>query len=167
MDILTNQQSCLNLVQQIQTRLDEKSRTIATAESCTGGILATLFTHFAGSSRTYLGGISAYSNEVKSGILGVDMNIISSCGAVAEEVCSAMANRTLELFHSDYAISVTGVAGPGGGTVKKPVGLIYLGCAAKTGELLVQEHRLTGDRLANRSEIVLKGLMTLVKLIQK
>ena len=98
---------------------------LVTAESCTGGLVAATLTAIAGSSEVVLGGIVSYGNEVKIGELGVPAEVLEEHGAVSAEVAEAMARGARERLGADVAISVTGVAGPGGGTEEKPVGLVY------------------------------------------
>lgn len=117
------------LVEQLQ----RTGATIATAESCTGGIIAHLITAIAGVSPYYLGGVVSYSNRAKADVLGVPEGLIRARGAVSPEVAAAMAVGARERFKTDLAISTTGVAGPGGGTPEKPVGLVYLGLATAHG----------------------------------
>jgi nicotinamide-nucleotide amidase len=104
---------------------------IATAESCTGGLLAALLTEIPGSSRVFERGYVTYSNEAKSELLGVSRDLITRHGAVSEAVAVAMAEGCLRQSRASIAVSITGVAGPGGGTAEKPVGLVYLACIAK------------------------------------
>ena len=125
--------------------LTEKKFTVSTAESCTAGLIAYRLTNVAGSSAYFTGGINAYSNEVKTGVLGVPAAVIEQHGAVSMECAQAMALRSAELFRTDCAISVTGIAGPGGGTAEKPVGLVYMGIAVK-GVVTVYKIDFPGTR---------------------
>lgn len=104
---------------------------IATAESCTGGLIAALLTSVAGSSDVFERGFVTYSNEAKTESIGVPADMIASFGAVSAEVAGAMAGGALGRSRADIAISVTGIAGPGGGSVRKPVGLVYVGMARR------------------------------------
>ena len=117
---------------------------LATAESCTGGLIAALLTEIPGSSDVVERGFVTYSNEAKSEQLGVPANLIAAHGAVSEPVARAMAEGALAHSHADLAVSVTGVAGPGGGSAAKPVGLVHLGLARRGVPTLHQELRL-GD----------------------
>lgn len=114
---------------------------IATAESCTGGLIAGLLTEIPGSSDVVDCGFVTYSNEAKHKLLGVPNELISSKGAVSEEVARAMAEGALDRSKADVAVSVTGVAGPGGGTEDKPVGLVWFSCARWAHETIVLEKR--------------------------
>jgi nicotinamide-nucleotide amidase len=107
--------------------LKEQNLTLATAESCTGGLIGKLLTDIPGSSSYYLGGIISYGNEVKTGILGVQPLSISKYGAVSHEVASQMALGVRKLMQSDIGVSITGIAGPEGGSKEKPVGTLYIG----------------------------------------
>ncbi len=102
---------------------------VTTAESCTGGLIAACLTEIAGSSEVFERGFVTYSNEAKTDLLGVPQNFIEEHGAVSELVARAMAEGALERSNADIAVSVTGVAGPGGGSAEKPVGLVHLACA--------------------------------------
>jgi len=119
--------------------------TVAVAESCTGGLLGKRFTDVPGSSRYFLGGVIAYDNRAKTGLLGVPATLLAEKGAVSEEVAAAMAEGACRALGSDCGLSTTGVAGPDGGTEEKPVGLVYLGCVAG-GTTTVERLRLFGER---------------------
>lgn len=110
--------------------LAEKNKTLSTAESCTGGLLASLITDISGSSKYFLGGVNAYSNESKVNILNVSNDLLVSKGAVSEETALQMAVNARKIFSSDYSLSITGIAGPEGGSEEKPVGLVYIGFAS-------------------------------------
>jgi nicotinamide-nucleotide amidase len=114
-------------------QLARAGATLATAESCTGGLIAHRITAVPGVSSQYPGGVVSYANEAKAEILGVDPKLIAAHGAVSAEVAEAMAVGVRERFHADLGLSVTGVAGPTGGTPEKPVGLVYLGLASAEG----------------------------------
>lgn len=117
---------------------EEKRLRIATAESCTGGLISALFTHIPGSSAAFERGFVTYSNRAKSEMLGVPGDLIADCGAVSEPVARAMAEGALAHSHAHVAVSVTGVAGPGGGSALKPVGLVHLACA-RSGRPIAHE----------------------------
>lgn len=118
---------CGSLQNVFVSLLKEKKLTLATAESCTGGLLGKRITDISGSSEVYLGGVVAYSNAAKVNILGVSGETLEKFGAVSEETACEMAKQTALLFNSDIGISTTGIAGPTGGTSEKPVGLVYVG----------------------------------------
>jgi len=115
------------LEQIVGNLLKDKNLTLATAESCTGGLLASKITDISGSSQYFLGGVNVYSNESKIKILGVNDSTIREKGAVSEETAIEMAYKVRLLFNSDIGVSITGIAGPEGGTDEKPVGLVYIG----------------------------------------
>lgn len=122
---------------------------LATAESCTGGFLGKLLTDRAGSSEFYLGGVIAYANSAKQELLDVSRETLADFGSVSPESAAAMAQGARERFGADYALAITGIAGPGGGTEAKPVGLIYLGLASGDG-VVTRKLQLTSDREQNR-----------------
>jgi len=111
----------------------EKKLRVATAESCTGGLIGAAITAIPGSSRPFKGGIIAYHNSAKTKLLNVPAGMIHKYGAVSREVASAMAKGAIEALNVDIAVSVTGIAGPGGGTDDKPVGTVWMGIAVREG----------------------------------
>ena len=117
---------------------------IVTAESCTGGLIAALLTEIPGSSDVVERGFVTYSNEAKQELLGVPEKLLWTHGAVSEPVCRAMAEGALRHARAEFSVAVTGIAGPGGGSPEKPVGLVYIGAANLAGHVIVQEHRF-GD----------------------
>lgn len=135
---------------------------LATAESCTGGLIAALFTEIAGSSDVVERGFVTYSNAAKSELLGVSEDLLAQHGAVSEPVARAMAQGALVHSHADVAVAVTGVAGPGGGTAAKPVGLVHIAAARKGGEIAHRECRF-GD--ISRGSIRLASVEVALQLI--
>jgi PncC family amidohydrolase len=135
----------------LSTALLERGLTICTAESCTGGLVAHWLTDVPGSSAYLVGGIVAYDNRIKQGVLRVSERTLLDYGAVSEQTAAEMARNARDLFQADYAISVTGIAGPGGGTAEKPVGLTFIGLAGPDGLLVVERHIWQGDRAANKA----------------
>ncbi|MEE9216624.1 MAG: CinA family protein [Anaerolineales bacterium] len=125
--------------------LNEKGWTLALAESCTGGLIAHRITDIPGSSDYFLGGVMAYSNPVKEHLLGVKHETLLAVGAVSEETAREMAMGASQTIGSDVGLSVTCIAGPGGGTDEKPVGLTYIGASTPEGEW-VERHVFQGDR---------------------
>jgi nicotinamide-nucleotide amidase len=125
--------------------LQAAGQTLATAESCTGGGIGKLLTDVPGSSSYYLGGVVAYDNRIKEQLLGVDADLLNTHGAVSEPVAGAMAAGARDGLGSDWAISTTGIAGPGGGTEAKPVGMVCFGLAGPDG-VTTYTHRLHGTR---------------------
>jgi nicotinamide-nucleotide amidase len=131
---------------------------LATAESCTGGMIAARLTDIAGSSDVVERGFVTYSNEAKHELLGVPMDLIMRVGAVSEEVARAMAEGAVARSHADVALAVTGIAGPGGATPTKPVGLVHLACARRGGATVHERHVFPGDRAAVRAASVTAAL---------
>ncbi|MBR4748963.1 MAG: nicotinamide-nucleotide amidohydrolase family protein, partial [Abditibacteriota bacterium] len=121
------------------------NKTLATAESCTGGLVGKLLTDVAGSSAVYSGGVVSYSNYCKNKVLGVRQDTLDSVGAVSPETALEMALGARKLLSADIAVSLTGIAGPGGGTAEKPVGLVYMGVATGAG-VRTEELRFAGSR---------------------
>ncbi|MEI2734816.1 MAG: CinA family protein [Rhodoblastus sp.] len=141
--------------------------TIATAESCTGGLVAGLITEIAGSSAVLERGFVVYSNAAKIGMLGVSPETIDAVGAVSEATAREMATGALEHSRADVSVSITGVAGPGGGSAEKPVGLVHFACARRNGPSVHVERRF-GDigRSAVRKASIEQALELLEKAIQ-
>ena len=141
-----------SLIKIISNRLKKINLSIATAESCTGGLLAHLLTNISGSSEYFDRGIVTYSNKSKIELLGVNQETIKQYGAVSEETAKAMAIGIKEKSNVDIGISTTGIAGPTGGTKEKPVGLIYIGIATskynKVKRFIFSENRLHNKELA-------------------
>ncbi len=127
--------------------LREKGLLLAVAESCTGGLISHRITSVAGSSDYFSGGIVAYANEVKVAMLGVREMTLAENGAVSTAVAKEMAEGVLRKLNADIAIATTGIAGPGGGTATKPVGLVFIALATE-GEAEVREFRFDGDRMS-------------------
>jgi nicotinamide-nucleotide amidase len=140
--------------------------TLATAESCTGGLVAARLTSIPGSSDVVLGGVVAYADEVKARELGVPAALLAEHGAVSAEVAEAMARGARERLGADIAVSVTGVAGPGGGSEEKPVGLVYCHASGLDGEL-GREFNFPGDRAAIRARSVVIALHLVRTLLTK
>lgn len=124
--------------------------TICAAESCTGGMVTAWLTQVPGSSAYVLGGVVSYANEVKRDLLGVPQQVLDEHGAVSEQTARLMALGARKLFGADLALSVTGIAGPGGSTADKPVGLTYIGLAGPGEDVLVRRFVWEGDRTRNR-----------------
>lgn len=143
--------------------LRQRKLKLCTAESCTGGLIAGLLTEIAGSSDVIERGFVVYSNDAKETMLGVPRSILDWHGAVSEVCARAMAEGALKNSNADIAVSVTGIAGPGGGSPEKPVGLVHFACAS-TGA--ATSHRRFIFERANRSEIRLKSVAVALDLIQ-
>lgn len=135
---------------------------LVTAESCTGGMVAAALTDIAGSSTVVERGFVTYSNAAKSELLGIDMAVIEAHGAVSQPVAAAMAEGALKHSHAEVAVSVTGIAGPGGGSAEKPVGLVWFGLSAG-GTTTTERHVFAGDRAAVRGQSTKKALALLLQ----
>ena len=147
-------------------RCRELGLRLATAESCTGGLVGARLTDVAGASDAYAGGVVAYSDELKTRLLGVPVGILERYGAVSAETARAMAEGARAELGADVAVAVTGVAGPGGGTTEKPVGLVYVHVAAP-GDEEARELRSAGDREAIRARATAISLHTLRRLLAR
>jgi nicotinamide-nucleotide amidase len=134
--------------------LQGQGLTLATAESCTGGLIAAALTAIPGSSATVLAGYVTYSNAAKTRLVGVPPAILAAHGAVSAPVARQMAQGALADSGADLAVSCTGIAGPGGGSEAKPVGLVFIGCARRGKETRVERHVFPGDRTAIRAATV-------------
>jgi nicotinamide-nucleotide amidase len=152
------------LVERLAATLLARGQWLATAESCTGGLIAGTCTDLAGSSAWFERGFVSYSNEAKTELLGVEMDLIRRHGAVSEPVARAMARGALAHSRAQVAVAVTGVAGPSGGTPDKPVGTVWFGFAAP-GWLLSETKLFPGDRAAVRQATVRHALAGLLKLL--
>jgi nicotinamide-nucleotide amidase len=126
--------------------LQRRAETVGVAESCTGGLICERLTRVAGSSGWVQGGVVAYSNELKRGLLGVDEAAITEHGAVSEVVARSLAEGACRALGSDWGVGVTGVAGPGGGSAEKPVGTVHLALASHGATVSALRVRLPGDR---------------------
>jgi len=131
---------------------------LATAESCTGGMVAAALTEIAGSSDVVERGFVTYSNEAKTALLGVAAALIKAHGAVSAEVAEAMAGGAVARAPVELAVAVTGIAGPGGGSEAKPVGLVYLGIARRGRPTRTERHVFAGDRAAVRRAATARAL---------
>jgi nicotinamide-nucleotide amidase len=140
-------------------------RKLGVAESCTAGLMAARLTERAGSSAYFAGGVVAYSNEAKTELLGVDPALIARYGAVSPEVAEAMTDGALERFHAQAAISITGIAGPGGGTDAKPVGYVCWCAKLADGSTLARDVRLPGDRAEIRDRSTTVAMHMLLRLL--
>ncbi len=146
----------------VLSRLAERREMLAVAESCTGGGLGRAITEIPGASEVFLGGVIAYADALKVSILGVPAAVLERHGAVSEETALSMAAGVRARADADWAVSITGIAGPGGGTVAKPVGTVWVGVAGPDG-LSACGHLLTGDREAIRSACVEAALECLAR----
>lgn len=145
--------------------LKEKGKTCSVAESCTGGLLGAEFTSVPGSSDYFVGGAIVYSNEAKTKILDVSKGIIDAFGAVSEETAKELASNVRKVFKTDFGISITGIAGPSGGTIEKPVGTVWIGLASEN-DVLTKKFVFSNDREINRERSVAKALEMLLNTLK-
>lgn len=149
-----------SLLAPIAERLCETGLSLATAESCTGGLIAHLITNISGASGFYHGGVVAYSNALKQSLLGVAPETLETYGAVSEPVAREMAEGAVREFKADLAVACTGIAGPTGGTPEKPVGLVYI-AIARDGVCRVTRNEFKGDRDAVKEQTAHRALSLL------
>lgn len=152
------------LVERLAAQLQAHKLYLATAESCSGGLIAGACTNLSGSSNWFERGFVTYSNAAKSEMLGVDAALIDAHGAVSEEVARAMAQGALRHAHAQVSVAVTGVAGPTGGSADKPVGLVWFGFALP-GQLVTEKMHFAGNRAAVRAATVRHALQRLTELL--
>lgn len=153
----------MSLASDVLDALRRRGWHVATAESCTGGMIAAALTDIAGSSDVVDRGYVTYSNEAKSELLGVDSALIAAHGAVSREVAAAMAAGALARGQVDVAVAVTGVAGPGGGNAAKPVGLVWFGVASKGGQPRTERDIFPGTRAEIRGAATNRALALLLE----
>ena len=153
------------LEQVIADLLIKNNLTVSTAESCTSGLLASRLTDVPGSSRYFKGGSVCYSNELKINDIGIDKDLIERHGAVSEEVAKSLAKNIAQKNNTDLGIGITGIAGPDGGTEKKPVGLVFVGIFYKNN-LYIKKYNLTPDRITNRELTVTLCLNEIRKILR-
>jgi nicotinamide-nucleotide amidase len=142
------------------------NKTVSTAESCTGGKIASMLTSVLGSSSYFNGSVVAYSNEVKSNVLNVNKDDIEKYGAVSQAVVEQMAKGALKLLNTDYAIATSGIAGPDGGSSEKPVGTIWIAVASKN-KVISHKYNFSGDRNINIIRAANSGISMLLNLLLK
>ena len=140
----------------------EKGITIGTAESCTGGLVGKMLTDLGGSSGYYQGGVISYANAVKEQVLGVSSETLATYGAVSEETAKEMVEGVFRVLRTDYAIATTGIAGPGGGSQEKPVGLVYIGIGTPRG-ITVYKEIFIGDRTSIRKSVAERAIQYVYK----
>lgn len=152
---------------ELQNLLRNAKKTITCAESCTGGLIASLITEISGSSDIFNGSIVSYSNCVKMEELGVKSTHLEQCGAVSKEVVSDMLDGVLLKFKADYAIAVSGIAGPNGGTKNKPVGTVVIGIANTNGYKEVVTCHFLGERKSVQIQTAKSSLNKMLNLLKK
>ena len=155
----------MNLEERIVKELQNRGYTITTAESCTGGLLAGRILNVSGASTVYNEGHITYSNEAKERLLGVSHDTLEQYGAVSRQTAAEMAAGAARVANANVGLSTTGIAGPGGGTPEKPVGLVYVGCCIN-GEVSVEECRFSGNREENRNAAVEAVLQLLLNKLE-
>ena len=138
-----------NLLKKVSVLLKEKKLKIATAESCTGGLIASTLTNISGSSDYFDRGVISYSNKAKTKLLGLTENILKKYGAVSKQVAKIMAESIRTSSNVDIGVSTTGIAGPTGGTKQKPVGLVYIGISTSK-QTNIKKFKFSGNRLQNK-----------------
>lgn len=143
-----------------------RGRTLATAESCTGGMIGAALTAVPGSSKVYMGGVISYTNDVKENVLGVGGHLLLQEGAVSAVVAEAMAVGAQKLLKSDFAVSVTGLAGPTGDEFGNPVGTVYIGIAAPEG-VCSHHYVFSGAREAVRAQAVQAALRLVLETVKE
>ena len=148
----------LDQARSLLAQMDAKGMTLATAESCTGGLIAAALTAIAGSSSVVMAGFVTYSNDAKQKMVGVRAETLAAHGAVSEDVAREMAEGARERAGVSLALSCTGIAGPGGATPGKPAGLVFIGCAREGAATIVERHVFPGDRAAVRAATVAAAL---------
>jgi PncC family amidohydrolase len=161
-----DEKSFNELLTKLQVTCQQRSLTISTAESCTGGLIGALLSHQPGSSGHFLGGIVAYSNAIKVGVLEIPNLLIEETGAVSQEVARMMAANVRRIMQSSYSLAVTGIAGPGGGSSTKPVGTVW---CAWNGPLrqTAKVYHFEGDREAVRAATAWHALQEMLLMIQE
>jgi PncC family amidohydrolase len=153
------------LAKRVVELLLERGETLAVVESCTGGQLAAALTSIPGVSQVFTGGVVAYSNVIKTAVVGVRRALLDEFGAVSRECARALAEQGQDVLNADWCVSITGVAGPGGGSLSKPVGLVYIAYAGPGG-LKVEEHQFAGDRAEVQQRSVNRALAMLKSLLE-
>jgi nicotinamide-nucleotide amidase len=153
-----------SLVASLATKLTARGWWLSTAESCTGGLIASELTNVSGSSDWYVGGVVAYSNSIKESLLDVPTETLARFGAVSEEVVLSMAQGAAARFKTQCALAVSGIAGPTGGTPEKPVGTVWIGWAVD-GNSSAKLFHFTGNRLSVKRQSVLAALTGMVTVL--
>ncbi len=151
----------MQLSKTVGDALKQQGATLTAAESCTGGWVAKAITDIAGSSAWFERGFVTYSNEAKAQMIGVDLAVLTQHGAVSEPVVIQMAQGALAAAHASYAVSISGIAGPDGGSENKPVGTVWFGFASHDGTVVTRHECFNGDRDAVRRQATVYALKTL------
>lgn len=154
-----------HIVKQIHSSLIKNKKTLAVAESCTGGLLSNLLTYIRGSSRYFILGIVAYSNKSKQNILKIPAGLIARKGAVSKVVALKLAQQVRKIAKTDFGIGVTGIAGPSGGTPQQPLGTVFIAVASKN-KTISKKYQFRGNRVTIRKKSSLKALELLKSLLE-
>lgn len=152
-------------VKKIVETLKARGEVFCTAESCTGGQISKTVTDLAGVSAVFFGGVVSYANEIKERLLGVRHKTLEKYGAVSEQTAAEMATGAVRALGADFSVAVTGIAGPDGGSEEKPVGLVYIACADKNGNVKVTKNLFSGDRKAVRDQTTKTALQMLADFV--
>ncbi len=155
------------ITEQIQEILSQKKQTITCAESCTGGLIASMITANSGSSSIFRGSVVTYCNDIKEQELGVKKQTMIDNGAVSKETVEEMLNGVLKKFDANYAIAVSGVAGPTGGTKEKPVGTVVIGVLSSFGDKNISIYHFEGDRKSIQNQAAFKGFELIFEILCK
>ncbi len=154
------------LEQKIIQLMTEHQLTLSAAESCTGGLLSARLINVPGASAVYEAGFVTYANKAKHKLIGVKKKTLKDYGAVSKETAKEMVKGTLKETGADYAVAITGIAGPGGGTEEKPVGLVYIGCGRKH-HIVVKQYHFSGERMQIREAGVENALNQLWEVLKE
>lgn len=152
-------------VKKIVETLKARGEVFCTAESCTGRQISKTVTDLAGVSAVFFGGVVSYANEIKEKLLGVRHKTLEKYGAVSEQTAAEMATGAVRALGADFSVAVTGIAGPDGGSEEKPVGLVYIACADKNGNVKVTKNLFSGDRKAVRDQTTKTALQMLADFV--
>ncbi len=154
------------LAKKLGEMLSKKNLSLSVCESCTGGMLGSIITTVPGSSNYFKGGIIAYSNEIKNKIIGVKKRTLKNFGAVSKQTASEMAMGIKRIMGTDAGIAITGIAGPGGGTKNKPVGLVYIGVILSK-KIKVEKNIFSGNRQQIREKACEQALRLLIQMLEE
>jgi len=151
-------QEYIEKITKIASFLTSRNEHIATAESCTGGLISSAFTHISGSSAWFWGAVVAYDNSIKQNVLGVSQEILQNFGAVSPQTIEKMLEGALNLFKTEWAVAVSGIAGPGGATCGKPVGTVFTGVLRKGETAQISHNLFSGNREEIRRQTTYKAI---------
>ncbi len=152
------------MVKVLVENLKSNNKKVATAESCTGGLLAQKITSIPGASEVFDCGVVAYSNEIKTSVLGVNEETLNIYGAVSEQTAGEMATGVIKLSNADIGVGITGIAGPGGGSAEKPIGLVYIATATQS-DVVTKRFLFDGDRESVREQSTKAAVMMVMAIL--